>query len=818
MLGLTEGTKYYFYVKSTDSDGNTAYDKNVVDGVIEYYTFTTGQDTTPPVISDISASVSTSTAIITWETNELANSRVDYGTTTSYGNTVTSSDLTIDHVINLSGLEPSTVYHYRVISSDANSNNSASTDYTFTTQTPDDTVSPNITNVAVSSINLTSVVITWSTDENSNSIVDYGETTSLGQIAGNLDDSTTNHSVTLTNLNASTTYYFQVRSQDLAGNTATNNNSGNYYSFVTQKDTTAPTISNVSVSTVSDTKATITWTTNELSTSQVIYGTTDSYGSQTTEDTTLTYQHSVTLTGLTKKTTYHYQVVSKDAANNSASSEDNTFTTTDEPGVVETITQGGGVIILKEEAKGTDTTPPIISSIKVENVDYSSATISWKTNEKTDSFVKYGMTTDYGNTVGDPEESKTFHSVVLTSLIPGTTYHFKIFGKDSCGNLGFSSDKTFTTLGGVAETPEKAVPEKEKGLVKKAVEILTKLSNPHSLASVSEALEESAKRVLSPPLVAGEYPKVEVGSDWARITWLTDKKSNSLVAYAEENEYHPERKDPYAIVAGNPDEMVTTHIVELGNLKPSTVYHFQVRSKGKIGDWAKSKDKTFKTLSLLPEISDIEFISIKDTEAELSWLTSIPTRSKIVITNTKTGEKTIQEDKNFLTTHIFTIKNLQVATNYTLQIKAYDEKGNEAVSSMVPFSTSISKNPPIISNIRITTALIPGRIERVQAIITWKTDKPATSRVYYQEGITKKEELPLKTPLDKKLVLDHIVVTTSFKPGKVYQFKVESIDSFGNRTLSKSYVILTPQPKQNVVTLIIKNFEETFGFLKRLKF
>ncbi|HHE65003.1 MAG TPA: hypothetical protein ENL09_03170, partial [Bacteroidetes bacterium] len=637
--------------------------------MIEYYTFTTGQDTTPPVISDISASVSTSTATITWETNELANSRVDYGTTTSYGNTVTSSDLTIDHVINLSGLESSTVYHYRVISSDANSNNSTSTDYTFTTQTPDDTVSPNITNVAVSSINLTSVVITWSTDENSNSIVDYGETTSLGQMAGNLDDSTTNHSITLTNLNASTTYYFQVRSQDLAGNTATDNNSGNYYSFVTQKDTTAPTISNVSVSTVSDTKATITWTTNELSTSQVIYGTTDSYGSQTTEDTTLTYQHSVTLTGLTKETTYHYQVVSKDAANNSASSEDNTFTTTDEPGVVETITQGGGVIILKEEAKGTDTTPPIISSIKVENVDYTSVRVPWQTNEPADSFVEYGKTEEYGNEIG-AHQLKTSHSLLLTSLVPEATYHFRVLGKEYSHNLSFSQDKTFIVSApeisvSKKEVIEKAVPEKEKGLVKKAVEILTKLSNPHSLASVSEALEESAKRVLSPPLVAGEYPKVEVGSDWAQITWLTDKKSNSLVAYAEEKDYKADRDEPYNHIDGNPDEMVTTHIVELGNLKPSTVYHFQVRSKGKIGDWAKSKDKTFKTLSLLPEISDIEFISIKDTEAELSWLTTIPTRSKIVITNTKTGEKTIQEDKNFLTTHIFTIKNLQVATNYT---------------------------------------------------------------------------------------------------------------------------------------------------------
>jgi len=74
------------------------------------------------------------------------------------------------------------------------------------------------------------------------------------------------------------------------------------------------------------------------------------------------------------------------------------------------------------------------------------------------------------------------------------------------------------------------------------------------------------------------------------------------------------------------------------------------------------------------------------------------------------------------------------------------------------------------------------------------------------------------TVLDQKLVTDHIVITTSFKPGKVYQYQIESIDSFSNITLSKNHTVLTPQPKQNVVDVIINNFEESFGFLKRLKF
>jgi len=157
-------------------------------------------------------------------------------------------------------------------------------------------------------------------------------------------------------LNASTTYYFQVRSQDPAGNTATDNNSGNYYTFTSLKDTTPPTISGVTWSVVSDTKATIIWNTDELSTSQVVYGTSISYGASTTEDTTLTIQHSVTLTGLTKETTYYYKVISKDAANNQATDNNSgagyTFTTTKEPG--EIVTVGGGVVEVIPEGYKTE--------------------------------------------------------------------------------------------------------------------------------------------------------------------------------------------------------------------------------------------------------------------------------------------------------------------------------------------------------------------------------------------------------------------------------------------------------------------------------
>ena len=93
-------------------------------------------DTTPPTISSITATPASTTASITWTTDELASSRVEYGTTISYGTLTTETDTSprvLSHTVNLSSLTACTLYHYRVISTDAASNTTTSADQTFTT-------------------------------------------------------------------------------------------------------------------------------------------------------------------------------------------------------------------------------------------------------------------------------------------------------------------------------------------------------------------------------------------------------------------------------------------------------------------------------------------------------------------------------------------------------------------------------------------------------------------------------------------------------------------------------------------------------------
>lgn len=93
-------------------------------------------------------------------------------------------------------------------------------------------------------------------------------------------------------------------------------------------DTTPSAISSVSATDIGYSGATITWTTNEATTSQVEYGTTAAYGSTTTLNKTRSKTHTVELADLNPDTTYYYRVISRDASGNETVSAGKTFHTT----------------------------------------------------------------------------------------------------------------------------------------------------------------------------------------------------------------------------------------------------------------------------------------------------------------------------------------------------------------------------------------------------------------------------------------------------------------------------------------------------------
>jgi glucose/arabinose dehydrogenase/mono/diheme cytochrome c family protein len=351
-------------------------------------------------------------------------------------------------------------------------------------------------------------------------------------------------------LQANTTYHYRIKSKDAAGNLAT---SGNFTFTTPAPDLTPPVISSVSASNITTNAATINWTTDEASDSQVEYGLDAGYGATSTLDASLVTSHRVTLSNLQANTTYHYRVKSKDAAGNLAVSSDFTLTTSStlqafdvtleaenmpiktngdlrpqiwvlwENGYIAenvnfpdtrpyqfTLRAMGNLVedewsqaelridqdakaVITVSADGlteftveftvdagahevaiafindldsppdnrnlyvdwlriqsagsgpTDTQPPFLSNVVSRNLTTSSATINWTSDEASDSQVEYGLTASYGSSTPLDAALVISHSVTLSNLQPNTTYHYRVKSKDAAGNLTVSGDFSFTT-------------------------------------------------------------------------------------------------------------------------------------------------------------------------------------------------------------------------------------------------------------------------------------------------------------------------------------------------------------------------------------
>ncbi|MEK6900462.1 MAG: Ig-like domain-containing protein, partial [Nanoarchaeota archaeon] len=82
---------------------------------------------------------------------------------------------------------------------------------------------PALSNIAAGSITANSAVISWTTDEASNTTLQYGVSTNLGATTS-LNNGVTSHSLTLSGLTSSTLYYYAVSSCDPAGNCRSSDN------------------------------------------------------------------------------------------------------------------------------------------------------------------------------------------------------------------------------------------------------------------------------------------------------------------------------------------------------------------------------------------------------------------------------------------------------------------------------------------------------------------------------------------------------------------------------------------------------------------
>mgnify|MGYP001058957942 CR=1 FL=1 len=88
-------------------------------------------------------------------------------------------------------------------------------------------------------------------------------------------------------------------------------------------------------------------------------------------------------------------------------------------------------------------------NIRLEEVNPTSATISWTTKEPAYGFVSYGESMSLGNTVQTGEKA-TVHTATVPNLTAGTTYYYKVgVGEEIYDNEGvpysFTTPKDTTT-------------------------------------------------------------------------------------------------------------------------------------------------------------------------------------------------------------------------------------------------------------------------------------------------------------------------------------------------------------------------------------
>ena len=428
-------------------------------------------------------------------------------------------------------------------------------------------------------------------------------------------------------MNDTTTYYYRLKAVDNAGSQSAASTTVSIKPY--GKYQSAPTVSSAPTVTLKPTVATISWTTDRISTSFVKYSKNKDNLNESTGSDLLTQTHQVVVTGLTPGTLYYYQVQSFDANRDytldSALSTQYTFTTPDLPS---------------------------ISNVQVQNIGLYSADISWETTTVSTSSLNYGRTTGYGNSVEDVSGTdSTSHSTKLTSLDSGTNYHFKITGTDIEQNELESDDYSFTTLPlpEISDFSVKSVAGRATSTIKVSwttnVDATTtvlysspserqkensssKLIRTHEveIADLSDnsvyaiyalSRDSSGNEARSKPInfttpndtrapqvldIVVETSNVGTNQEntaQAAISFKTDEPASARIEYGEGS------AGAMTDMTGTDDAFKTEHLSVVTGLKPLTQYHFKITVSDKSGNKGMSPEKSFVTNQVRKGVLDL---------------------------------------------------------------------------------------------------------------------------------------------------------------------------------------------------------------------
>ena len=318
---LTPGTTYYYKVKWTDEDGNT--------GISEEKTFTTEP---APVVKDVSVlSVGLDSVILKFSSTGASKVKVYYGETTGFGGIKVTSTSTAEttYTVQIDDLKDGQKYYYKINLLDSEDDEYEGTILDFATLPR-----PKISSIKVQQVKNAAkptILVSWRTNTPTSSIITYYPTSDSSKVKDevNVTLQTGEHRMIIRNLEANTPYTLVVKGRDKGGNEA----ASEPQKLTTATDTRPALISNLKVeggiqssgdSEQALAQLVISWTTDEPTTAQVEYaeGTGTTYSQKTQEDSNLTLNHLVVITGLSPSKVYHLRAISKDSSGNVTTSID----------------------------------------------------------------------------------------------------------------------------------------------------------------------------------------------------------------------------------------------------------------------------------------------------------------------------------------------------------------------------------------------------------------------------------------------------------------------------------------------------------------
>jgi hypothetical protein len=479
-----------------------------------------------------------------------------------------------------------------------------------------------------------------------------------------------------------------------------------------------------------------------------------------------------------------------------------------------------------------DNTAPGISGVELMNVTERSVTVTWETDELSDSLVNYGLQPDYG-IVRIPVADRTSHSITLDNLEPGRVYYFRVVSADDNGNQGISADYRVQTSGtpvtgegqgagqgsragdGNNQSPESQVTTDtiaDSTATLRIIEMLNGITEPQRL---QEIINETVKAIsgITEDLTIVGPPTVIPETTTAIVKWITDREASSEVVFSRTNGFDGTN---YAYSQQSTQGEATDHEIQLIGLSAFTEYSFKVISTDSLGITGKSRNYTFQTKATAPDIRNLRVVKVEENAATLAWDTTVPAKALVEYQDQTTGSQNSVGRPTLATTHQMRLADLTLGARYVAFVTAENSGGNRIRSQPIQFITIRDIAPPIITNVTNESTLFPGGESRIQTIIEWNTDEDSSCLMTYQEGVAGGTEPYTIEKEQISYTTSHVEVVVDFAPATVYQFFLTCDDEAGNDIQSENFVLFTPIQEKNIIDLILENFESTFGWVKNI--